>query len=667
MNLRMMLAGCGAVALLSSCGSGATGGPNPAEEDAAGAAPRAVAGDDAASARRGDGATFFPQADVGRGAPHNGDATEGNDAYDAADGAAASPDGSTGAADGTASWVDAGGDALGEDAADGAGADGGGLEDASALGDGDADATATAVTWHGAIRAIFEVNCNGCHTPGNIAPFPLDTYPAAKAAAPAALAAIEAGIMPPWPPDPACRHYQGERLMAPEDIAAVEAWVAGGMPEGDPADYAPPVVEPPPADALGPPDLVLTMPEPYTPDATKDDDYRCFILDHVFEQDTWVRMTGVEPGNLAEVHHVLLYLLPEDDYAKAKAKDDAAPGPGYTCFGGPGAGSGDTLGGWAPGNAPVPLPDDSAILIPAGARIIMQVHYNVLNGTDPDPGTSAKLWLASGTPSYLVNLLPFPNLSIVIEPGDPHSEHVKELSNSTMATWEVLGVLPHMHLLGKRITVTAVHTDGSEECLVDIPEWDFDWQQTYAFLPGEEVDLEPEAKVRLECVYDNSPENQPIVGGVQQEPKKVKWGEGTLDEMCLVYLTIRRPYVADGSDGACAGFDPCYQQCRAGGGGFSMCLLQCSVAAVEPVGCATCGVGMLYGCLGADCGNELAAAMGCVQSCYQQGDVFACTKSKCTELLDTLDVCATPVVDAGGCDEAAAQCGIGSLEAAPGN
>jgi hypothetical protein len=43
--------------------------------------------------------------------------------------------------------------------------------------------------------------------------------------------------------------------------------------------------------------------------------------------------------------------------------------------------------------------------------------------------------------------------------------------------------------------------------------------------------------VRLTCRWDNSAANQPIVDGVQQQPREVRWGESSLDEMCLGGLT----------------------------------------------------------------------------------------------------------------------------------
>ena len=77
------------------------------------------------------------------------------------------------------------------------------------------------------------------------------------------------------------------------------------------------------------------------------------------------------------------------------------------------------------------------------------------------------------------------------------------------------GISAHMHLIGKEQVVTERNNDGTEECVLNIPDWDFNWQQSYRFLEDDLVDLEPNESLGLMCSFDNSPENQPIVDGEQ--------------------------------------------------------------------------------------------------------------------------------------------------------
>jgi hypothetical protein len=66
------------------------------------------------------------------------------------------------------------------------------------------------------------------------------------------------------------------------------------------------------------PDLTADMPEAYTPVATLDDDYRCFILDLDFPADTWIEGVDVDAGT-SQVHHVLVYAMSGETLAAATA------------------------------------------------------------------------------------------------------------------------------------------------------------------------------------------------------------------------------------------------------------------------------------------------------------------------------------------------------------
>ena len=78
------------------------------------------------------------------------------------------------------------------------------------------------------------------------------------------------------------------------------------------------------------------------------------------------------------------------------------------------------------------------------------------------------------------------------------------------------------------------HLDSDEEvCLIDVPEWDFDYQNFYQF--EEPVTIQNGSTITMECIYDNSAQNpnQPA-----DPPVDVDWGDGTNDEMCLVFALL---------------------------------------------------------------------------------------------------------------------------------
>ena len=96
-----------------------------------------------------------------------------------------------------------------------------------------------------------------------------------------------------------------------------------------------------------------------------------------------------------------------------------------------------------------------------------------------------------------------------------------------------------MHLHGKSISVSMTKkSTGEKISLIDIPKWDFHWQQFYFY--QQPVTVEIGDILNLECTFDNRTEAQPIINGQQVAPQTLRWGEGTLEEMCLnfFYATV---------------------------------------------------------------------------------------------------------------------------------
>src|SRR5262249_31655897 len=102
---------------------------------------------------------------------------------------------------------------------------------------------------------------------------------------------------------------------------------------------------------------------------------------------------------------------------------------------------------------------------------------------------------------------------------------------TTPADVTLYNVTPHMHLLGKEMTVTAVGPDGAKTPLVRVPDWDFNWQTSYAF--REPLKLRKGTRITLDARYDNSGQN---ARNPSTAPKRVTWGEQTTDEMCIAFL-----------------------------------------------------------------------------------------------------------------------------------
>lgn len=559
--------------------------------------------------------------------------TDGADAADAIDAAdATDAEAGTDSTDG----------ADGADASDGA--DGTDATDGVDGTDGAAD-----ITYHSHVRALVEQACGQCHESGGIGPFPLDTYGALTGAADAVKDAVDALRMPPWQLDPDCHPMAGERFLSYNDKAMLLEWLDGERPEGDPKDYVPRATDLP---QVGEPTLVLDANVDYTPNKALPDDYRCLLLNKTFDEATFITGFDVAPDNRPIVHHVLLYLAMESDLAEMETLDKEDAAPGWSCYGGPRAGSDETLGGWVPGSVGFHLPPGMALEVPAGGRIIMQLHYNTQGAAEaPADRTQALLWTlpAGQKPESVVDIFPVAQTDLAIQPGDANSVQTLEMGLPIAGT--IIGVTPHMHTLGKSLKASVQRQDGSEQCLAHVPDWDFNWQQFYLYAPGNYIDVLPGEKVKLECVYDNSAANQPYVNGEQTSPKLVTWGEGTRDEMCLNYVIVKRPYLADDGSKTCPGFKGCQLACDAGD---VMCMLQCSYYA--GLDCFGCILGGVTPCAQNNCPVEGLGVATCMNGC--EGDQLSCLVSDCRPQLDTLYTCLEPAFESGICDDALSKCDV---------
>jgi hypothetical protein len=396
-------------------------------------------------------------------------------------------------------------------------------------------------TWYRDVEPIVVEKCQGCHTDTGIAPFALMTYQDVVPVREAVAQAIEDNVMPPWQPADCCNHYQWDRSLETAERDTLLRWLRGGMALGDIADRAP--VSPPPP-GLPRVDLTATMREPFVPmPKIGADEIRCFMLDHAaIDRDRYITGFDFKPGVRGEVHHIIVYALDEDTAAELEARDGADGRPGWDCWGeGSELSNGSTyIGGWQPGVLPRLLPDGIGRKLPARTRIMLNVHYDTGHGIAPDQ-SSIDIMLEDhververGAP--VGNPLWFFGEGMEIRAGDPDTK-VWFAYDPTILTKgepiEIHNVMLHMHELGSIGRVAILREDGTTECLLNIPRWDFHWMADYYFTTP--VHLAKGDQLYVECHWDNTAANQKVVGGEQQEPRTIHWG--TDQEMCGAVIT----------------------------------------------------------------------------------------------------------------------------------
>jgi hypothetical protein len=400
-------------------------------------------------------------------------------------------------------------------------------------------------TWHADVQPIVERSCTRCHQDGNIAPFALATYDDAYEVRDAIRVAVTTRTMPPWLAAAGCDEYTPDLSLSDEEIATIEKWAEGGAPRGDPASASEPGQRA--NGALDRVDLTLQLPEPFTPTAAGDDEYRCFPVAWPADAARYAVGFGVRPGNAKLVHHVIAYVAPPDRAAEVAALDEADNAPGYECFGGPGFGGFPRwLGAWAPGSPASVYPEGTGLEVEPGSVLVMQMHYYLGAARGESDQTAIDIKLADSVDKPAA-IIPFANplwlegQEMLIPAGATNKVHWfdVELSEYTDEPFLIHSANLHMHRLGTNAVLWVERENGDIDCMLDVPRWDFDWQITYAFTEPKLV--QPGDRLGIECQFDNGAANQPVVDGQRAEPRDVAWGDGTGDEMCLGVFYVTNP------------------------------------------------------------------------------------------------------------------------------
>ncbi|MCW2890063.1 MAG: monooxygenase [Streptosporangiaceae bacterium] len=324
----------------------------------------------------------------------------------------------------------------------------------------------------------------------------------------------------------------------------------------------------------------LTTPQPYTPSAPHGgtDEYRCLLVDPHLTKPAFLTGTQFQPQNAPIVHHAIVFAIPPEEAAAARAQDAATPGQGWTCFGNnpvEGQQRSAWVDTWTPGAKETLLQENVGFPLKPGSLLILQVHYNLL-ATDGRAGasdqSSVRLRLTDGTAAIKpLDTLPLQapielpcasgesgplcNRATAVadvthrfgaEVGGSEARLLKECSNGTPVPGNtqhcdipvpqpmtVYAALGHMHLLGRSIKVEVNPGTAKARTLLDVPSFNFDNQKLEP-LPTP-VDLTPKDTVRVTCTHDAALRRQ-LPQLSKLPPRYVVWGDGTSDEMCLGLL-----------------------------------------------------------------------------------------------------------------------------------
>lgn len=414
----------------------------------------------------------------------------------------------------------------------------------------------TQPTFYKDVLPVLQKNCQNCHRPGEAGPMSFLSYETTRPWAKAIKTAVATKKMPPWYADAHYGKFSNDRTMSPSDVNTLVSWVDAGAPAGNVKDAPTPInfVE---GWAIGKPDLVLEMPQPFQIPATGTIDYQYIMIPTNFTEQRYVQFAEARPGDRERVHHIIAFIMDADNpmvkqmkpgvpFVPAEAQREAVrraqeaaknapegqPQQRRGGGGGEGEGSigaGDFLVGYAPGAPPQTLKPGQAKLVKPGAAIILQMHYTA-NGKAGSDKSRIGLVFSKEQPTQRVLTLASQNNRFAIPPGDPSYQVDSTVTLQQEAT--LTGLLPHMHLRGKDFEFRAIYPTGEKEVLLRVPKYDFNWQLWYVL--DQPKTLPAGTKIECTAHFDNSPNNP-----ANPDPTKtIRFGEQSWDEMMIGFFDV---------------------------------------------------------------------------------------------------------------------------------
>ncbi len=366
-----------------------------------------------------------------------------------------------------------------------------------------------AATFHDDVLPVLERRCQPCHRAGEIGPMALTTYAESRPWAKAIREQVLRGRMPPWFAEAGGPFANDPRLTDTEKRVLVD-WADGGAPAGPPRASRPWT----PGWQIPPPDAVAAMPRPFAVPARGAVDYQFFVVPLGYAEDRWVTHAEIRPGERRAVHHVVAYV---------RERGDPWPGNGRRVT------TSDILAIYTPGQPAFAAPPGMAKKIPAGADLVLQIHYTAFGKAAADR-TRVGLRFAPAAPARRVLTLQLNNAAFRIP---PHDRAARVSATGTLpAEVMLLSMFPHMHLRGVAFEYEILGGEGRVETLLRVKPYDYFWQLDYR-LAAPRV-LPAGTRLRATGWYDNSRGNPR-----NPDPEaEVGYGEQAWEEMMIGFFDV---------------------------------------------------------------------------------------------------------------------------------
>jgi len=367
------------------------------------------------------------------------------------------------------------------------------------------DNHAESLSYASDIAPILEQRCVSCHMEGGIAPFAMSSHQMIQGWSPMIREVIYTKRMPPGQIDnDFVEDFHNVSFISIEESQKLVHWIDNGSQNKDGID---------PLAALRPklvkwnygePDIVIPIPPQQIP-STGVQEYRNLQVPLNITEDIWVKAVEFVPGDPTVLHHIIAFAYGPNGINEFEILNQ-----------------GIGLGAYAPGNSINTYPENSGFPLKAGGGLMLQMHYTV-TGKEAVDASEIGLYLWDEPPARQVLGGSAADLDIYIPPFEAGHEMIATKKFRKDAYLSMLG--PHMHYRGYDANFKLVFPDGREHEILNVPNYQFNWQKVYDF--KEPIFLPAGTEMVYRATFDNSAMNP-----FNPDPSaEITWGEQTWQEM----------------------------------------------------------------------------------------------------------------------------------------
>ncbi|BBM85984.1 redoxin domain-containing protein [Candidatus Uabimicrobium amorphum] len=363
------------------------------------------------------------------------------------------------------------------------------------------------------IVPILKNKCLECHQNNGIGPWAMTSYKKIKGWSEMIKEVVLTKRMPPWTADAHYGKFSNDTSLSVQEMRTLVHWINSGSPVDGNED---PLVKLHSKVAKqdwreGEPDVLLKL-KPQKVPSTGVMDYIRYKEQVPFEEDTWIRGVDIRPGEREVMHHMIIYIYPPKDPNMDEKKQKKHKI--YLC-------------GYAPGSGADMFPENTGVLVKKGSKFEFELHYTTSGRSVVDHSQIA-FYLHKEKPQREFKVGAAYDVKIRIPANDPNHEVVA--SHTFKRDVTLYGLSPHMHYRGKSMTFTAIYPDKSQEILLAVPNYRFDWQTGYTL--SQPKTIPKGTKLVCSGAFDNSKYNE-----YNPDPEKeVRWGEQSWEEMYIGFF-----------------------------------------------------------------------------------------------------------------------------------